>query len=284
MGRRDFNQDIFRAIERGLCGDDGYGRGPGRSGNAWERYDDSEPRRRQRGGGWGAWTDGGWGEHPRPGGHRGGPHGGPGGPGYGGPPPWLAGLFGFGRPEGSRSPRVRRGDVRSAILDVLRAAGEREESPNGYQVIQQIAERSAGAWRPSPGSVYPTIQQLQDEGLVELDEGQGRRALRLTEAGVRYCGEHADELAAVWTPFERRPEPAPRDAGQTDIRAEIPQVMSAVWQIVTQGSDAQRRAAVEVLADARRRLYGILADGPERTTDTEPGDDDVIDVEADEDR
>lgn len=281
MGRRDFNHDIFRAIERGLYGDPrARGRGPGRGGpgapgaNAWERYDDTEPRSRQRGS-WSAWTDGPWEDHPRAGGHRGGPgrHGGP-GPGYGpgghggpgghpGPPPWLAGLLGFGRPEGTRTPRVRRGDVRSAILDVLRAAGERSESPNGYQVIQHIADRSEGAWRPSPGSVYPTIQQLQDEGLVELDEEYGRRALRLTDAGTAYCTEHAEELAAVWVPFERKPE-VPRDPEQADIRAEIPQVMSAVWQIVTTGSEMQRRAAVEVLADARRRLYGILADGPDQ--------------------
>lgn len=273
MGRRDFNQDIFRAFERGFC-DPGRSRGE-RASSAWERYDDTEPRSRQHGG-WGSWTDGPWEQHPRSGGHRGGPYGRPGPDGHAGPPPWLAGLFGFGRPEGSRSPRVRRGDVRSAILDVLRAAGEREEAPNGYQVIQQIAERSDGAWRPSPGSVYPTIQQLQDEGLVELDETLGRRAMRLTAAGVDYCAEHADELAAVWTPFERKPEP-PRDAEQADIRAEIPQVMSAVWQIVTQGSDDQRRAAVEVLADARRRLYGILAEGPAGadSSSTGPVEDDV---------
>ena len=118
-----------------------------------------EPRRRQHGGrrgpggrgndmGLGAW-------------------GGPAGPM--GPPPWLMQMFGpemggrRGRHGGGR-PRVRRGDVRSAILDVLAGA---DEPVNGYQVIQQIAERSDGAWRPSPGSVYPTIQQLQDEGLVD---------------------------------------------------------------------------------------------------------------------
>ncbi|WP_235738589.1 PadR family transcriptional regulator [Nocardioides alcanivorans] len=105
--------------------------------------------------------------------------------GHGGPPPWLAGLFdgpgaGRGRGRGRGAPKVRRGDVRSAILDVLRNA---DEAINGYQVIQQIAERTGDAWRPSPGSVYPTIQQLQDEGLVASDEASGRRTLDLTEAG-----------------------------------------------------------------------------------------------------
>ncbi|MEZ0577419.1 PadR family transcriptional regulator [Nocardioides sp. MH1] len=188
--------------------------------------------------------------------HRGSHHRG-GGPG--GPPPWLAGLFGMGRPEGQRGARVRRGDVRFAILDVLRAAQEREESLNGYQVIQQITDRSGGAWRPSPGSVYPTIQQLEDEGFVETDGERSRRTLRITRAGADYCAHNADQLAAVWRPFERA-EAEPGD--HADIKAEIPQVMGAVWQIVTSGDATQRRAAVEVLVDARRRLYGILADGP----------------------
>jgi DNA-binding PadR family transcriptional regulator len=206
--------------------------------------------------------------------HRPGPWGSPwergthhraGGPG--GPPPWLAGLLGMGRPEGARGARVRRGDVRSAILDVLRAAQEREETINGYQVIQQITDRTGGAWRPSPGSVYPTIQQLEDEGLVETDDERGRRSLRLTPEGATYCAEHGEELAAVWTPFETDQPSWPGE--HADIKAEIPQVMSAVWQIVTSGDETQRRAAVEVLVDARRRLYGILADGPtaEETTD-----------------
>ncbi len=226
-------------------------------------------QRRQRGDfGPGPW---GWGE---PG--RGGRHGGHGG--HGGPPPWLAGLFGQGRPEPGRGPRVRRGDVRSAILDVLRAANEREESPNGYQVIQQITERSGGVWKPSPGSVYPTVQQLLDEELVENDEA-GRRGMRLTSAGAAWCAEHADELAAVWVPFDRRKaaEAAGADGGAPgsgDIKAEIGQVMGAVWQIVTAGSDSQRRAAVDVLVEARRSLYGILADGPEADAASRDDDED----------
>jgi DNA-binding PadR family transcriptional regulator len=199
-----------------------------------------------RHGGWGGpW--GGWG-----------PVGRPGNPG---PPPWVAGLFGLAQGERQRGPRARRGDVRAAILDVLRTAQAAGEEVNGYQVIQQIAERSGGAWRPSPGSVYPTIQQLEDEGLVETDLGNGgRRSVRLTEEGRAYAADHADELDAVWAPFEA---PAP-DAGRAehvDLKPEIGQVMSAVWQIVTSGSDQQRRAAVDILVETRRKLYGVLADG-----------------------
>ncbi|MFA6576636.1 MAG: PadR family transcriptional regulator [Nocardioides sp.] len=181
--------------------------------------------------------------------------------GHQGPPPWLAGLFGMGQPDQRRGPRVRRGDVRTAILDVLREAGSAEEPVNGYQVIQQIEDKSGGAWRPSPGSVYPTIQQLQDEGLVEADDERGRRTLRLTSQGATYVAEHAAELAAVWAPFERESAGAEGSSPGHDLKTEIGQVMGAVWQIVSSGSEQQRRAAVDVLVETRRKLYGILADG-----------------------
>ena len=210
-----------------------------------------------------------WGEGP---GRRG--RGGPGG----GPPPWLAGLFGMGQPERGRGPRVRRGDVRSAILDVLASAAQREESINGYQVIQQIGERSNDAWRPSPGSVYPTIQQLQDEGLVADDEERGRRTIRLTTAGAAYVAERTEELAAVWAPFEQEEPSRGGRGGHGDLKPEIGQVMGAVWQIVTQGSEQQRRAAIDILVETRRKLYGVLADGH----DPDPDDPDA-DPDADPD-
>jgi DNA-binding PadR family transcriptional regulator len=223
----------------------------------WSRPDEGEWRQHSGHGG----------GHGRGRGRRGewGGFGGPGGPG--GPPPWMAGLFGMGgRGDSGRSPRVRRGDVRSAILDVLRTATEAGEQLNGYQVIQQIGERSGGAWKPSPGSVYPTIQLLHDEGLLETDDEMGRKSLRLTALGATHVTEHADELAAVWRPFDR----TDRATGEyADLKPEIGQVMGAVWQIVTQGSESQRQAAIDVLVETRRRLYGILADGD----DPETGDD-----------
>lgn len=174
------------------------------------------------------------------------------------PPPWLAGMFGLAHGESQQGPqgrRVRRGDVRSAILDVLR-----QEPMNGYQVMSQIAERSGGAWKPSPGSVYPTIQQLEDEGLIEGPDGPGPRKLKPTPAGWEYVAQHRDELAAVWEPFE---QPTPRAGGSdfSTLKPEIGQVMNAVWQIVTTGTDQQRRDAIDVLVDTRRRLYGLLAEG-----------------------
>ncbi len=229
--------------------------------NPWDGCDDPHDRqhRQHEGGPWQAWAgSAGWGG-PRP---RGG--------GPSGPPPWLAGLLGLGQPETQgRGPKVRRGDVRTAILDVLRTAGEAGEPVNGYQAIQLIAERSEGAWRPSPGSVYPTIQQLQDEGLVETDDDRGRRSLRLTEEGWAWVDEHTEELAAVWAPFERERDRRSQPSELGDVKSEVGQVLSAAWQIITQGSPAQRRQALGVLADTRRRLYGILAEGTDPTDQDE---------------
>jgi DNA-binding PadR family transcriptional regulator len=156
--------------------------------------------------------------------------------------------------RGARGPKVRRGDVRAAILDVLAV-----EPMNGYQIIQQIAERSGGAWKPSPGSVYPTVQQLEDEGLVEGREGEGRRLLQLTEEGRRYVEEHPDELAGTWQAFDQPDE----TTGPGDLKPVIGQVMGAVWQVVVSGTKQQRAEAAEILADTRRKLYGLLAEGDE---------------------
>ena len=112
----------------------------------------------------------------------------------------------------------------------------------------------------SPGSVYPTIQLLHDEGLLETDDEMGRKSLRLTAQGATHVTEHADELAAVWQPFDRTDSKAGEYA---DLKPEIGQVMGAVWQIVTTGTEAQQRAAIDVLVETRRTLYGILADGDE---------------------
>jgi DNA-binding PadR family transcriptional regulator len=205
-------------------------------------------------------------DQPRSGGprRRGGRPGGPRGSWAGGAPPWVQGLLDmaqsgsqpdFGRGHfGHRGPKVRRGDVRAAILDVLAV-----EPMNGYQIIQQIAERSGGAWKPSPGSVYPTVQQLEDEGLVEGQEGSGRRLLQLSTEGRSYVETHPDELAATWRPFDQPDE----EEGPGDLKPVIGQVMGAVWQVVVSGTKQQQAEAAEILAETRRKLYGILAEGDE---------------------
>jgi DNA-binding PadR family transcriptional regulator len=203
--------------------------------------------------GWhGSWG-GGWGDGP---GRR------------GGPPPWLGELLGMGGQRPPQRPRAKKGDVRAAILDVLAV-----EPLNGYQVIQQIAERSGGQWKPSPGSVYPTVAQLEDEGLVTADAHRGR-TLRLTPEGETYVAEHPEELAAVWADFDGdRPGGDGPDLSQ--LKTEVGQLMSATWQIVTQGSDRQRREAMTVLVDTRRKLYGLLADEGSDADDAEETADEV---------
>jgi DNA-binding PadR family transcriptional regulator len=212
-----------------------------------------------------------WGAQRRHGGHGGrgrGPRGGWEASWQGGPPPWVQGLINLaqqGGPDlrgargpwgGHRGPKVRRGDVRAAILDVLAV-----EPMNGYQIIQQIAERSGGAWKPSPGSVYPTVQQLEDEGLVEGTDGQGRRLLTLTDAGREYVAEHPDELAATWRPFDQTDEADQPQDRPGHLKPVIGQVMAAVWQVVVSGTKQQQAEAAEILAETRRKLYGLLADG-----------------------
>lgn len=178
--------------------------------------------------------------------------GGKGGPPFGGFP---FGRFPGGPPFGHppfgswRSSKARRGDVRTAVLAVLA-----EEPRNGYQVIQQIAERTDGAWKPSPGSVYPTLQQLEDEGLVRAEESDGRRLFHLTASGRTYVEEHADELAATWKSVSEESGPPGEMFGA------VGQAMGAFWQVMQTGSETQRAQARTVLEQAGRDLYGILAD------------------------
>ena len=170
--------------------------------------------------------------------------------------PWGFGrgaLFPFGRfgpPMGWRGPRVGRGDVRAAVLALLA-----EKPLNGYQVMQELAERSQGFWRPSPGSVYPALQQLEDEGLVRAEESEGRRTFQLTDAGRAYVEAHKDEVTAPWETVNDSV-----DQGLVELRDLIFQVGGAVMQVAHAGSEAQVGKAKEVLTEARRALYRILAD------------------------
>ncbi len=196
-----------------------------------------------------------------------------GGPG-GGPGPWGGGPFEFGMRGGpfgpprfgGRGPRVRRGDVRAAILDLL-AEGE---PWNGYQIIQEIGARTQGVWRPSAGSVYPALQQLEDEALIR-DQGSEaagedrRRMYTLTEEGQAYVTEHADELKASWDAVTGSVNDT-----EVQLRHTIHQVMVAVSQVAQAGSAAQVQQAGKILADTRRALYRILAtDGEDAEEDSQ---------------
>jgi DNA-binding PadR family transcriptional regulator len=160
-----------------------------------------------------------------------------------------------GRPGGfRRRPRARRGDVRAAALLLLA-----EEPRNGYQIMQEIKERSGGVWRPSPGSVYPALSQLEDEGLVRVEEQDGRRSFTLTDAGRAYVEERRDDLGAPWDEMS-----GSVDDDVAAVFNELQQVWMAVVQIARMGSARQLAEGRTALANARRALYTLLAEDEPR--------------------
>jgi DNA-binding PadR family transcriptional regulator len=164
--------------------------------------------------------------------------GGPGGPGFG------------------RGRRMRRGNVRAAILLLLE-----EEPRNGYQVMQEIEQRSEGAWRPSPGSVYPAFQLLADEGLIRGEARDGGNVFELTDAGRAHVEENREKLGSPWQlAGESMPD------GVRELMHLAMQVGMATRQVTHHGSDAQRAEAAKVLADTRRAIYRILAEDEQPAT------------------
>ena len=172
-----------------------------------------------------------WGEQRYTHGHRG--RGGRGGPG----------RHGRGR--------AQRGDVRTAILLVLA-----DQPMHGYQIMQAMRDRTGGAWRVSPGAVYPTIAQLEDEGLVTTQEEGGRRLVTLTSEGRSYLEERSARLGDPFADYADQPS-------WPDLRDPMQELQAAARQIGNSGSTALVKAAAQVLAQARRSLYLILAGEPE---------------------
>jgi DNA-binding PadR family transcriptional regulator len=162
--------------------------------------------------------------------------------------PWAHGPGGGAR--GRRGGRARRGDVRAAALLLLA-----EEPRNGSQLMQEIEERSGGVWRPSPGSVYPALAQLEDEGLVRTVERDGTRLFELTEAGRAHVEEHGERLGVPWDTFAGG---VPDELHE--LRTAARALAVASLQIAQTGSREQLAAARKVLEDARRALYRLLAD------------------------
>jgi DNA-binding PadR family transcriptional regulator len=179
------------------------------------------------------------------------------GPGHGpgfGPPfgrgPHVRRLFLRGGPGMGMPPqrRMRRGDVRFAVIDVLADA-----AMHGYEIIRTLEERSGGRWRPSPGSVYPTLQLLADEGLVTAEDIDGRRVYSLTDAG-RAAREARRDDERAWE----------MSADDDDPRAKLGEaafgVHEAAMQVIRLGTDDQITRAHAALNTARRSLYALLAE------------------------
>jgi DNA-binding PadR family transcriptional regulator len=144
--------------------------------------------------------------------------------------------------------RMGRGDVRSAVLALLA-----EKPMHGYQIIHEIEERSGGAWKPSPGSVYPTLQLLADEGLIGAKESNGRKTYSLTDEG-RKAAEGAADQPAPW-----EAQGARNGASTTALPKAGIALAQATAQVGRSGNPEQVEQAVAVLDEARRKLYSILA-------------------------
>ncbi|MEU8623005.1 PadR family transcriptional regulator [Streptomyces sp. NPDC048623] len=171
---------------------------------------------------------------------------GPGGPGWGGGP-WGGGPWG-GRGRGPGRGRARRGDVRASILALLK-----DRPMHGYEMIQEIVERSGGAWKPSPGSVYPTLQMLEDEGLIASESEGGKKLFTLTDTG------RTEAEAGPDAPWEEAGRGVDWEA-VNEIRQAGFGLMEAFGQVWKTGDAQQRQKAVEVINEARKKLYLILAD------------------------
>lgn len=168
---------------------------------------------------------------------RGGPRGGRRG--------W-SGPRGFG--PGPGGPRARRGDFRLAALLLLR-----EEPRNGYGLMQAIEERTDGLWRPSPGSVYPALAQLEDEGLVRVEQEDGRKLFHLTDAGRAHLEERGD----VTPPWEA--VTAGADGDVRSLMGAFRELAVAMHQVGQAGTPEQVEKAREVLVAARKDLYRVLS-------------------------
>jgi len=239
FGAGDFNFSVFEVlkfaadrideVKRGVDAMSGFGRSA-----PWDR----DPRNKKGHGHWGGGAGGQWtGFWP-------GPH---------------------GAPEPGRGPKAGRGDVRAAILALLK-----EGPRNGYQIMSEIKERSRGAWRPSPGAVYPALSALADEGLIVGEESSGRRTFRLTEAGRAYVEQHPDMARGAWESDEQQ------EAWQVPgLFTEAARLGGGIVQVARVGTPEQVRAAERLLEETRRGLYRILADDNDDHDDNDDPDQDI---------
>lgn len=153
---------------------------------------------------------------------------------------------------GRRGRRARRGDIRQAILLLLA-----EEPRNGYRLMQEVEERSGGIWRPSPGSVYPALSQLEDEGLVSATEQDGRKAFTLTEGGIAHVEANREKMGIPW---ETVREGASSELDELRLASRA--LAMAAKQVAQTGSAEQLTGARSIIDQARRNLYRILAGDP----------------------
>jgi DNA-binding PadR family transcriptional regulator len=218
-------QETVRKVSRG--------EGPGMRGGPWEWGPGRHKSSRPWPGGFGAWGQ------------------------------WWPGPMGPMGPPGPRGhmhrQKASRGDVRAAILALL------QEGPRtGYQIMSEIEELSGGAWRPSPGAVYPALQQLADEGLIVGEESGGKRTFSLTQAGRSYVEENPEMARGAW---ERAAEQQPSEV--PGLFAQAARLGASIVQMAHAGTPEQVRAAERLLEQTQHRLYQILAEDSDDEQDGE---------------
>jgi DNA-binding PadR family transcriptional regulator len=176
--------------------------------------------------------------------------GGPAGHGHWGGGAGAWGGWWPGQPSAQRSSKAGRGDVRAAILALLK-----EGPRTGYQIMSDIKERSGGAWRPSPGAVYPALSQLADEGLIAGEESGGRRTFSLTSAGVEYVERNPEMARPAWESMQQQ------EAWELPgLFAEAARLGGGIVQAAHSGTPDQIQSVERLLERTRRELYQILAD------------------------
>lgn len=159
------------------------------------------------------------------------------------------GPFGPRGPLGPRGARRERGDVRAAILLLLA-----EQPRHGYEILTELADRSDGQWRPSPGSVYPVLKRLAQAGLVEPTQENGRRVFRLTDEGRKVIETEGASWGEPWAQSE-----SGDTQGLDALWNETKQMMAALWQVGQLGDPAMVESATGLVVDARKKVYGLLA-------------------------
>ena len=150
--------------------------------------------------------------------------------------------------RGRGGPRARRGDIRAAILALLD-----DRSMHGYEMIKEIEERTGGIWTPSAGSIYPTLQLLEDEGLIRGDEQDGKRRFELTDEGRERLAEQKDK-----EPWEAVSAGAPKE--MVRLKRSLQQITVAVAQVIHSGTEEQKARVRELLEETRRKIYSVLAE------------------------
>lgn len=167
--------------------------------------------------------------------------------------------FGHGRGvRGRGGPRARRGDIRAAALALLA-----EKPMHGYEMIQEVEERSGGFWRPSAGSIYPTLQLLEDEGLIVGEETDGKRRFTLTQEGKKIASERSNEAGSLpWEQVRTSARPETVQLGHS-----LKQLAEAASQALRVGDESQQARIRELLDESRRGIYSILAEQTDRDSD-----------------